>query len=193
MRTRRGFTFIEMIVVVFLLTLLTAMVYPSVTAALRSQAQSNFRTELVTLTQRAREQALRSRRATVVKFDTSGRLGWDYAQDEYVDAQGNPLRSTGEEEIQLELGSLRDIVNAPEGTEYHVFRSNLANVSQTEFEVRFYPDGTADRGYIEFSQNERVFLLAIDPVTGNAVIREETLNEQSEDEWDAGELEQRVG
>lgn len=193
MMRRRGFTFIEMIVVIFMLMLFTAMVYPSVTAVLRSQAASNYRTELITLTQKAREQALRTRRATVVKFDNAGRLGWDFAQDEITDVQGNPLRSTGAEEQQLELGALRDPIDAPVGTDFHSYRVGRADVSQADFAARFYPDGTADRAYMELSQNGRIFLLAIDPTNGNAELREETLNEQTEDEWDAGELEQRVG
>jgi len=185
---QRGFSIVEVSIVVFLIIMLTSIVAPSLGAMMRGQAAIGFRQELESVAQRARTQAMRQNRATVIKFNIDGQIGWDFLEEATTDEQ-----IAQDEDDNFELGQVRNGVAPTETTSFTTYELNRENVSQNEWQVGFYPDGTADRAYLEFTMDNQTFVLIVNPTTGTTRVSEGTINDQEEDEWPAGEIEQRVG
>lgn len=190
MKRNRGFTIVEMSVVTIMVILFAAIVFPSVVAVQRSQAASGFRIGLENTVQIARRQAASQNRATVMKFGNDNELGWDFAED--------PLESSSEDsttadEDDVELGQVRNGISLPENTEFIEFKRNKQTENQTEWQVKFLPDGTAERAVAEFTQDGKSYILIINPANGSSEVREGTMDDYDDEGWQAGEIEQRVG
>ncbi len=188
MMRRRGFTIVEVSTVIFLIILLAATVYPSIGAIQRSQAAIGFRQSVESIAQKARTEAIRQNRATALKFNADGQIGWDFIEDQTEEQIAN-----GADSDELELGAVRDAIQPTPTTEMLTYELNRQDVSRDEWQVGFYPDGSADRAYLEFTQDDQTFLLIVNPQSGSTRIIQGTLSEQAEEVWEAGEIEQRVG
>lgn len=172
--------------VVFIIAILSFAIYPSITAIERSQKALGFRNSLESVAQNARNEAIHNNRATQIKFDNDGRIGWDYAEEAVTDAQTA-------NEPEIELGSVRDGITPTETTEFSGYQLTGATVTQSDWKVGFYPDGSADRAYLEFTMDGQSYVLTVNPESGSSAIVQSTISEQEKHEWPAGEIERRVG
>jgi Tfp pilus assembly protein FimT len=185
---QRGFSIVEVSIVVFLIIMLTSIVAPSLGAILRGQAAIGFRQELESVAQRARTQAITNNRATVIKFNVDGQIGWDFLEEPVTDEQ-----ITRDDNANVGLGEVRNAVSPTANTSFDVYQLNKEDVQQSDWQVGFYPDGTADRAYLQFTMDDQTFVFVISPSSGTTRVIESTINDQAEQEWPAGEIEQRVG
>jgi Tfp pilus assembly protein FimT len=185
MSRQRGITIVDMVMVMFIITVITAIVTPSLAAIIRSQSDLSFRVGLESLAQKARAIAIREQRATSLTIDNEGRIGWDYAEDARTDDQAN-------DEDNLGLGEVRDPLSFPQSTEFREFQLNSESVSQDEWQVKFFPDGTADQAVAEFAQNEFVHLFTIQSATGATKVTPGNIDDLEETRWEAGQIEQRI-
>lgn len=180
----RGFTIVEVTLVVVIIAVVASAVFPSIAAIQRSQAAIGFRQALESVAQKARTQAIQQNRATKILLNNEGQVGWDYAEEAISETD------TTEE---LELGQVRDPVQPTATTEFTIFEVNREDVNQGDWEVGFFPDGTADRAYLEFTMDDETFVLIVNPNSGSTRVIRGTIDEQTSNEWDAGEIERRVG
>jgi len=192
MKRNRGFTFVEMVLVIIMVIMFSAIVFPSVIAVQRSQSASGFRIGLENVAQIARRQAVLQNRATVLKFGSNNEIGWDYVEDP-VETDTQSTNSNTQQEDAIELGQVRNGISLVENTEFTGYRRNELDESQSEWQVGFFPDGTADRAVAEFTQDGKSYILIISPLNGASNIVEGTLDDYEGEGWEAGEIERRVG
>ncbi|MCH7903501.1 MAG: type II secretion system protein [Armatimonadetes bacterium] len=172
---RRGFTLIEVAVVITLVAILATLVIPSVFAAKRSQDAQAVRQDVFGFFTAARVEAIGSGRIVVVRFDNSG--------SQLVAESFDPVT---EQQVELNVYEVPDFVAA----ESFLLGDEL--VSSVEWEVRFYPDGSCDAAEFEMLDGSLVVLVTLDPATGRVTVGEELEEEEVDDSWPAGELEIRA-
>ncbi|MBL8068199.1 MAG: GspH/FimT family pseudopilin [Armatimonadetes bacterium] len=185
-KDQRGFTIVEVVMVVFIIAILSFAIFPSITAIERSQKAMGFRNALESVAQKARNEAIHNNRATQLKFDTEGRIGWDYAEEAVTESQTANAPD-------IELGAVRDPVDPTPTTEFTGYQLANDSVSKSDWLVGFYPDGSADRAYLEFTMDGQTFVLAVNPESGSSAVVQSTIDDQEETQWKAGEVERRVG
>lgn len=189
---RRGFTFLEISVVVFLIILLSSLVLPSTVAVLRSQQALDFRVNLSALMQEARRQALESGRATTVRFGTENTVGWEFLDDPDENATTDEELDREEERTIDQPDGLQQVVRPTESVSFTQFELDRETVDEANWRVGFYPDGTSDQAILEFEQDGQAFVLVVDPKSGIAKLQLGRRDEIEETEWEAGELERRI-
>ncbi|MFM9873600.1 MAG: Tfp pilus assembly protein FimT/FimU [Fimbriimonadaceae bacterium] len=185
---RRGFTIVEVSIVIFMIILLTSIVAPSLHSLQRSQSDIGFRQNFESVAQVARSQAMRQNRATVLKFNNDGQIGWDFLEDPATEQQ-----QTQDDNANIQLGEVRNGVSPTDETTFDTYQLNNEDVQQSEWQVGFYPDGTADNAVLQFTMGDQTFLFSVNPQSGSTTVRQGTIDDQTEYEWPAGEIEQRVG
>ena len=174
--------------VIFLIILLASMVLPSLVAVIKSQDAAAFRLGVVSLMQQARKEAIQQNRAMTVRFDGDA-LGYQVAQGDEREDDATPQLGTAADENIALSGRLRPYP----GTRFTAFEISRESVAQDEFQVTFYPDGSADRAFMQFEIDEQAYLLSVDPMLGLTRLRPGRLEEVEDTTWEAGELERRVG
>lgn len=189
-KLNRGFTIVEVVLVMVIIAIVASMIMPSFQAIQRSQAATGFRQGLESVAQKARTRAIRENRATHILFDSNGSIGWDFIEEAAVDPQTG--ESTGTE-TELELGQVRDPVQPTATTSFSTYELNREDVDQTDWQVGFFPDGSADRAYLEFTMDDQTFVLIVNNRSGSTRVVQGTIEDQTDDEWEAGEIERRVG
>lgn len=178
---RRGFTFVEMSVVVSLIALLATAILPRILAVQKSQTDTAFRVGLARLVQVARNEAV-ARKTTVELAIDGNQIGWQIPEDS----------ATGTESSEEATG-LQGAISLPEGGELADFQLAFEDVEEDEWSVGFYPDGTSDEAAIAFTLAGREWLLRIDGETGTGRVTTGTIDDVADDSWEAGDLEQRGG
>ena len=172
---RRGFTLIEVAVVITLVAILATLVLPSIVAAKRSQDAMSVRQDVFGFFAAARVEAIGLGRIVVVRFDNSG--------SQLVAESVDPAT---EQQEELLLYDVPDFVT-PES-----FVLGDEVVSSVEWEVRFYPDGSCDAAEFELLDGSLVVLVVLDPATGLVTVGEELEEDEADEFWPAGELEIRA-
>ena len=172
---RRGFTLIEVAVVITLIAILATLVVPSVFAAKRSQDAQAVRQDVFGFFAAARVEAIGSGRIVVVRFENSG--------SQLVAESFDPVT---EQQVELRVYEVPDFVT-PES-----FLLGDELVSSVEWEVRFYPDGSCDDAEFELLDGSLVVLVTLDPATGRVTVGEDTEEDEVDEFWPAGELEIRA-
>lgn len=169
-RGRRGFTFIEMVVVILALTLIAALIMPNMVAIHRSREQSDVEASLLRASSEARNEARRSQRPVTIRLE-GGSLILERI-------------SEAEEPQRIKRVSL--------GGELRAERAVLGeeSVDPDNWEWTVYPDGSAEAGGIEFSQrgDRRSLVISAD---GTARWVRGALPDTLRERWPAGEIEQR--
>jgi general secretion pathway protein H len=143
MRRRPGFTLLELVVVLAILSLLVALTAPSFSRTILSARLRASASEVRASFARARSLAVAGGRERAVVFDlTEGRFGLD--NDAVLRGFPEPLL----------LGSLRLAGEEAEGKTAR---------------VRFFPDGTAQEAEVSVeSEDGRAIRVKVDPLTGIA-------------------------
>jgi prepilin-type N-terminal cleavage/methylation domain-containing protein len=181
---RAGFTLIEIMVVVVLIGILSAMILPEMKGGFGDALLRSSGRELVNVFELAYSHSVSLNQIHVVRFEEStGR----YAVERRVPSRGNqpefaPLKDVGgssgklDERIRLKVRPSAD----NEGANERSSDSPRMDDRQTPGVVSFYPDGTADA--VEVLLRDRAgygLRLQIDPITARIKL-EEVTREQGE-------------
>ncbi|HSE46291.1 MAG TPA: type II secretion system protein [Gemmatimonadales bacterium] len=184
----RGFTFIEVSVMIVIITVLSALVLPNVVRMAEANRKRQFFSSLWHLAGNAHELAIMDRRTMSVRLDSSGRAF-------KLVEQPSPSTS-GSQQTQQDAGDdeerERDSLDVPVGIDTGNFTSDGNNTDSANWEVKFYPDGTSDGGGLEVTDNGRVRSLVIRR-DGSLNLIEGPMPELDEEKWPAGEIEKRGG
>jgi general secretion pathway protein H len=139
-RRGRGFTLMELMVVLALLTLIFAVVPPLITSAIPGVELKASARRVATGLRLAREEAIRSGRDAAFTLDVDNR---------------NFRVDGGYRETQL-----------PEALTLKLEAAESEMLSETVGAVRFYPDGSSTGGRIVLSRDERGFQVGVQWLTG---------------------------
>lgn len=169
-RLARGFTLIEMGVVVTLVALTAAMVVPVLSRWQDSQARASFFVEFRDIFSNARETAILSKTAQTVTYD-----GEAFATN-FVDADGNDNYS----------GRVR----LPNGFEASRFTLGGDEAPPTDWQLTFHPDGSAEPAGVEIQDAQNQWFLTVDK-RGRTQFGQGSMPDPSSQTWDAGDHEIR--
>ena len=171
-RTGRGFTLIEMMVVITILAMLAALVMPRV-AAVKQSSDFRVREEAIRRFPSQALAAARESRATVtLRVDGSDLI----LERPSADDAGN-----AEEIRRTSLGSFA-VSGATQSGE---------STDAASFEWKVYPDGTAEAATLEINEGSGSRTLQLTP-EGDAFWLAPGAAERSSEKWSAGEREQRT-
>jgi type II secretory pathway pseudopilin PulG len=166
----KGFTLVEMGVVVMLLALTAAMVVPVLSRWQDSQDRAAFFVEFRNIFSSAREQAILTKTAQTVTYD-----GESFTTG-FTDQDGND-NSSGR-------------VRLPEGFEASRFSLAGQEAPPTEWQLTFYPDGSAEPAGIEIQDFQNQWFLTVDKL-GHPRFGQGSMPDPSSQSWDAGDHEIR--
>ncbi len=170
-RKCKGFTLIEVSVVVLIFALFSALVVPRLYSLRRGDDVRKFTIELPGAIRTIRANAISRSESLVLAYDSQS----NELQVQSVDGQ--------------EVGSS---VSIPADVEVTGARIGKSDAAGSDWELRFYSDGTCDGGGINFSFDGKAQSLQLYAQTGAGRWVDGELPELGTDEWQAGELEQRV-
>lgn len=169
---RAGYTFIEMLVVVVILAMIAAIASPRLAASLHSHNVARYFQSIERLCVEARNLAAESGRSVQLVAETEGGIALQQTDQE----SGDPV-------------TLRSVAAIQE-VELTAYHQSGDEVGQDEWQVLFYPDGTADLGGLQFSlgfADERS--LIVDPQTsrGRVSVGAYQDNAPESQKWEAGD------
>lgn len=147
-RSTRGFTLIELIVVLAVLGLITALAMPMFAGALPGARLKAAARDLGAELRYARAQAIAGNRETTLTIDLAARR---YA---ILGARTGPGESRAlPEELEIKVRTAR---------------RELAGDARAS--IRFFPDGGSTGGRITLSRGERRYLVGVDWLTGRVTV-----------------------
>lgn len=170
----RGFTLIELSVVILILALLSASVVPRLIALRQGDEVRKFRSDLATSVVDARSRAMQSNQTISLSFEESERRF--------------QLTNASDDDADRALES----ITLPSGLEIQALRLRSTETPAGDWTLNFYADGSCDGGGIEVSLDGRIVSLSVSQ-TGAPRWLEDELPEAEQDRWQAGELEVRGG
>lgn len=166
----RGFTLIEMSIVITLIALFAAFILPNLVNSRQSGRERLFHDGLKRLADNARE--------TAISHNVTLHLSLD--QNRMTVRPEDDQQQKGDEIMGL------DVVDGASATK---FQANGQDMSDGDWDVRFFPDGTADEGGIEFTLGQETEALNITPRGATSV--DEKLTNPADIRWEAGTYETR--
>jgi type II secretory pathway pseudopilin PulG len=173
-RARRGFTYIELGVVMFMMVLIAAVVTPRFASLVRARRLDDFRDGLTQMVGMARETAIsQGQSVDLLYVDADRRMQIMPTGSE--DANQNPIRE----------------LTAPEGVDASKFQSDAGVESTASWTVRFYSDGTASAAAIEFNEGQETYSLVVS-ASGGAKTVDGEMPETQADDWEAGDYVHRT-
>jgi general secretion pathway protein H len=143
-RAARGFTLIEIIVVVALMALLTGIIAAVISGGLGSSRVRAASKDLVAALRSTRAQAVVQRESQVLVLDVERRA---------YQAPG------------------RDWVELPGEMELSMLTAAEEQLDDNTGQIRFFPDGSSTGGHIELSRGEAVWRIEIGWLTGEVRMR----------------------
>lgn len=171
-QARRGFTLIELVSVITVLAVLAALAMPKIVTLRDTALRQAYFAEMRLLAADASEVARERNLDAVVRYDSS-----ESAFLIEIEPQ--------EGEVQV----VRRIETVPE-IEVDRFRRNGQDTSESEWELRFFPDGRADSGSVEVAASGLVYHLRVGRSGRSTWERGEAPIEETK--WEAGQLETRA-
>lgn len=169
---RRAFTMVEMLAVIVVLATLSLIMAPNLASSVKANAVRTYFASVDRLPAVARQRAMSTGVIVTLRADESGRLALQTD------------RGTGEEPEES------DSVNPPAMVAIDGFITPTGEASAAEWQVRFYPDGTSDRGALQFVADGAPWYLVVDD-QGNGRVQQGEAPEITEDRWEAGDRVQR--
>lgn len=142
--TQRGFTMVEMLVVMTIMALIYAMTAPMISAGV-SGAE---------LKAAARQVA----------------AGLRKARSEAVAHKNEVSLTVNVEERRFDLSGDKRVYRLPEKIEISLFTAQSELKDAKTGAIRFYPDGSSTGGRVTLSRDERKFLVDVDWMTGQVKI-----------------------
>lgn len=169
---RTAYTFIEMLVMLSVLLLASAIALPSFAHTRTAQKKGDFRRRLQVIANEGRTEAIFTGHTCAIEFEPASKS----------------VRLLDEStSIERQL----DSALVPESIEARQFTDDKYESGGVRWRVRFYPDGFASGGAIEFIDGDRLDCLVVPK--GDAPPRwiEGAIPDLSQERWDAGGYEKR--
>lgn len=187
---KRGFTLIEITVVVAVIVILAATAVPGLFAARRSREARAFFSNLRDLGVRARNEAIRLPATVVLTYDEAETR---FQLEVEVEEEGTSSlsRSTTQETEPAEERLQGTEVVVPEGITVQSFRANGDDTTASEWRIRFFPDGRSDGGGLQIEDAGIIQSWVVDD-SGRERLLEVELTETEAERWEAGQHEQRL-
>lgn len=135
-----GFTLVELLVVLAILALALTVVPPSLTGAIDSARFNSTQRDLVSALRYARSRAVNSQQATSVDINVK---------------QGT-----------MQVAGRQRTLSIPDGVALTLVTAQREQLSAYEGAIRFYPDGSSTGGQVRFRQNDWVWSIDVDWLTG---------------------------
>jgi prepilin-type N-terminal cleavage/methylation domain-containing protein len=175
-RRSRGFTLIELTVVITVLAVLASAVVPNLVAYQASQREHAFLDNLVGLGAIAREKAIASGRNVDIEYDDS--------------ADAFRLHTTDVNGDDQDLNTL----SVPGAIKANKFQLLGSDSGPSDWKLNFYPDGSSDGGGVELIQGDSgVISLNVDARTGRSELLHDSLPDPRANSWQAGDYVHRTG
>jgi len=173
---RRGFTYVEMGVVLVVIAMFSALVTPHLLKTRKSQELRLLAPRLDALVLLGRSRAAASRIVVTLSYNGSDKT----------------FRIDGNAENQSSNASKATTVQLPESVT--IARQTLkgADVGEDDWSVKFQPDGTSEGASVEFDEGKRTFSWIIGETRADDIVREGEVGEKPETKWEAGEIERRA-
>jgi Tfp pilus assembly protein FimT len=165
---RRGFTYVEMTVIVLILFLFAAEIMPNLVRQKESRDIWAFKTRLSALALKARSRAI----------ETGNVVALYYAKD----PAAVRIVMEGRQGEQMELQSLA----VPDKVKATKFDTNKDEALGNEWRLPFYPDGGTSGGGVQFEWEGATFCLSISKAEAKPRILEGPLPELELETWPAG-------
>ncbi|MBC8138949.1 MAG: type II secretion system protein [Fibrella sp.] len=175
-RRQRGYTLIEMIVVITILAMMAALIIPNFLAMKRSREIRDAESALMRLPTEARIEAQRSATPVTIRVE-GGELVMERA-------------ATVEEPEPIEVKRLK----LPDGMRMEAARLGTETTDLGSWQWIVYPDGSAETAGLEFVEGESArhsLMLPSKPDESSRWLDGELPQEDANERWTAGELEQR--
>jgi len=169
---RRGFTLIEVLVVITILALAAAIVVPSLPSMVKSQRKRDFFAGLQRMSFEAVNIAKTSGQPVRLVADTNGSF---QLQQDNADAESQSLRT----------------LPPVDGIAATSFNAGDGSLDATAWEVSFYRDGTSSGGSVRFEEGTATWTFRIDKKDGRGEVVSGDAEEEPEDRWEAGDRIQR--
>lgn len=171
---RRGFTLIELSVVIIVIAMFAAIVTPRLLAVRETTQSATFRMNVVRFFLDARERAIQQR--------TTLEVAWDGNAFSLTDPAAETDETEAEPSRRFALGQNATLA----GT-----RIRGEDVSEDEWVAKFHADGTATDAAIQLDAGGADLTLVIDGESGKTRLERGTLDDLPERNWPAGEIEKR--
>lgn len=162
-----GFTLIELIIVLVLMGVITALVVPRLTRSLsRMNAESSAR-QIASILRLARSQAVTEKIPYLAMFDmdthTLSVVGYQIRKEEDL----------SDAEIKRPMGP--SVYVLPDGIRFKEgVLSNGETITTGAFQMAFFPGGGTSGGEVGLDDNEgRSFSIVLDTITGSVKINED--------------------
>jgi prepilin-type N-terminal cleavage/methylation domain-containing protein len=172
---RRAFTLVEVTIVVALIGVMAVAVLPRFAALQSGQATRDFASALLRIGTDARLIAIESGQTVQVRYDDERRVLVFESLD-----------------LETLAASEQKAVPLPALVTLSAFTLDGAFTSEADWNLQFYPDGSGLDAGVEVEDGSYVYHVNIEGRDGAAVRGLDRLEESSEQEWQAGELEQRI-
>jgi type II secretory pathway pseudopilin PulG len=170
--SRRGFTYVELGVVIVVVGICSAMVVPNLASWQRGREERIFQQNVLAIAGEARARAIESGNTVALGYDKTERK----------------LQAVEEREPKAEV--LRS-VPVPEAIEASTFSADKDESPPDGWRVPFFPDGETAGGGIEFQSGNRTFHLWIPRGNLRPTIGKGVMPEPGQDRWKAGSYERR--
>lgn len=166
MRSRRGgFSLLELILVLLVLTILAGIILPRFGAALPGARLGKASSDLHAVIQKVRADAAIFVKRHQLILDSQNATFW-------VEVEEEPLRSPGIYTQPL-AGPLRHVFELPEEVDFQAIEGAVANTLGRGLVFTFAPDGTVEGGRIVLVEVQGATrTLAIDGATSNVEVLE---------------------
>jgi type II secretion system protein H len=177
-RLSRGFTLIEITVIIAILLVLASAILPRLSSFVESQRERSFMQKLVALTAQAREQSIKRGKDVTVQFEESNRT----FSIQYTDDSQNQ-------------STLQSLV-MPTTLDASKFKVGQSTTGAADFKLTFYPDGTSDGGGVEVSRRDvatSITSVVVEKATGAVSMVRDSLPEVGQQSWQAGDYVHRAG
>jgi Tfp pilus assembly protein FimT len=166
---------VEAMIVIAVITAMAAVVLPRFAALESGQASRDFASALVRIGADARLMAIETGQSVHVRYD-------------------DQFRTIVFETIDPDTGQASEqrSVAVPELTELTAFTIDGAFVNGSDWTLEFYPDGAGLDAGIEVEEGDYIYHVTIEGTDGTATKAVDRLEESGGQQWQAGELEQRI-
>ena len=165
---RRGFTFVEMLLVIMVMLLISGLVMPNLVTRKRNRDAWEFRQELRSLGMNAKARATEIGRTVSLSFDKSKNQ-----------AQVIELDVNGSEKVTHTL-------DMPPGLTTSRFVGNQDEQVGNQWRVPFYSDGNTTGGGIQFQSDDRTWSLVVSPMDETIKDLDGPMPDFTYDTWPAG-------
>jgi general secretion pathway protein H len=161
-RDYRGFTLLELLVVLVLISILSALVAPRVGNSIRNMTLTGAAQKIAASLRYARSKAVSEKEAYIAVLDLKNSSLFVLTAQEYAGVNGPELSVAAKEK-----GSRLKIYDLPEGVQLAKAKSGGDEADSGLFQILFFPNGSTSGGWIVLKNDiGRRCRIEVDVITG---------------------------